>query len=161
MRSVKLLPKDHKIILFYIKVERKKYLLDKCFVITLDTQVQDFSYLDTFVFVLGSFSFLKFDWFKLTVKKNETGCRIKPENLRFWTIPIRHLSDVPVSRNWHNYTKTDICQILYKSCSIKQIIFNNYAKSENDYVPQEPENLRFAHIIFFYFAFSISNRYNW
>ena len=26
-----------------------------------------------------------------------------------------------------NYTKTDICQILYKSCSIKQIIFNNYA----------------------------------
>ena len=61
MRSVKLLPKDHKIILFYIKVERKKYLLDKCFVITLDTQVQDFSYLDTFVFVLGSFSFLKFD----------------------------------------------------------------------------------------------------
>ena len=27
-----------------------------------------------------------------------------------------------------NYTKKDICDILYKSCSIKQIIFINYAK---------------------------------
>jgi len=25
---------------------------------------------------------------------------MKPENLRRWTIPVRHLSDVPVSRNW-------------------------------------------------------------
>ena len=24
-----------------------------------------------------------------------------PENLRSWTIPIRHESDVPVSRNWY------------------------------------------------------------
>ena len=27
---------------------------------------------------------------------------LKPENLRRWTIPIRFLSDVPISRNWHN-----------------------------------------------------------
>ena len=28
-------------------------------------------------------------------------------------------------------------------------------QSENDYIPQKPENLRFAPIIFFYFAFLI------
>ena len=32
------------------------------------------------------------------------GYRLKPENLRSWTIPIRHLSDVPVSRNQHKTT---------------------------------------------------------
>ena len=43
------------------------------------------------------------------------------------------------------YTKSYIHEILYKIRSIKQIhiqhIRNQY---ENDYIPQEPENLRFA-----------------
>ena len=54
-----------------------------------------------------------------------------------------------------NYTKTGICQILYKSCSFKQIIFNNYATNLKTIIPQEPENLRFANIIIFYFIFFI------
>ena len=56
---------------------------------------------------------------------------MKPENLRSWTIPIRHLSDVPVSRNWYKtvsnlYENSYIC-IFYKSFSIKQIIFSKSA----------------------------------
>ena len=40
---------------------------------------------------------------------------------------------------------------LYKSCSIKQILFNYIRnQSENDYIPQQPENLRFAPIIILY-----------
>ena len=39
------------------------------------------------------------------------------------------------------YTKIHIYGILYKSCSIKQIIFNKYEAN------LEPENLRFAPII--------------
>ena len=40
---------------------------------------------------------------------------------------------------------------LYKSCSIKQILFNyKRNQSENDYIPQQPENLRFAPIIISY-----------
>ena len=57
-----------------------------------------------------------------------------------------------------NYTKTYIYQMLYKSCSIKQIIFNNYATNLKMTIsPQEPENLRFAPVIIFnfYFAFLI------
>ena len=48
------------------------------------------------------------------------------------------------------YTKIYINAILYKSCSIKQIIFNKYTKqSENYDIPQKFENLRFAPIIIF------------
>ena len=47
------------------------------------------------------------------------------------------------------YTKIQMYAILYKSCSIKQIIFNKYAtQSENDDILQEPENLRFSQVIF-------------
>ena len=48
-----------------------------------------------------------------------------------------------------NYTKIHRYGILCKSCSIK------HNQSENDDIPQEPENLRFAPIIIFfiYFAF--------
>ena len=57
------------------------------------------------------------------------------------------------------YTKIHICAILYKSSRFKQIIFNQIRnQSENDDIPQKPENLRFAHVIifiFFYFAFII------
>ena len=57
---------------------------------------------------------------------------MKPENLRHWTIHIKNQSDVPVSRNWYKtvsnlYENSYIYAILYKSCSIKQIIFNKYA----------------------------------
>ena len=65
---------------------------------------------------------------------------MKPKNLRHWTIHIRPLSDVSVSRNWYETVSN-----LYENCSIKQIIFNKYAnQSENGDIPQEPENLRFA-----------------
>ena len=40
-------------------------------------------------------------WLKGLYRKNERGYRLKPENLRSWTIHIRHLSDVLVSRYWH------------------------------------------------------------
>ena len=45
------------------------------------------------------------------------------------------------------YTKIHIYAILYKSCSIKQIIFNKRSQSENDDIPQKPENLRFAPVL--------------
>ena len=38
-----------------------------------------------------------------------------------------------------------------------QQLCNQY---ENDYIPQEPENLRFAPVIIFKFLFCIINRYN-
>ena len=38
---------------------------------------------------------------KGTVKEKWKGNRIKSENLRRWTMHIRHLSDVNVSRNWY------------------------------------------------------------
>ena len=45
------------------------------------------------------------------------------------------------------YTKIHIHAILYKSCNIKQIRFNKRNQSENDDIPQKPENLRFAPVI--------------
>ena len=44
-------------------------------------------------FPLENFSL--FFFLKGLYRKNEWGFRIKPENLRFWTILIRHLSYVP------------------------------------------------------------------
>ena len=47
-----------------------------------------------------------------------------------------------------NYTIFILCQILYKSCSIKQMQeLRN--QSEKDYIPQEPDNIRFAPIMIF------------
>ena len=50
-----------------------------------------------------------------------------------------------------NYTKTYIYQVLYKSCSIKQIIFNKYY----DYILHDPENLIFAPVTIFNFYFAL------
>ena len=50
-----------------------------------------------------------------------------------------------------NYRKNRIDTILYKSSRLRQKIRN---QSENHYIPQEPENLRFAPIIIFYFYFA-------
>ena len=47
------------------------------------------------------------------------------------------------------YTKIHIYAILYKSCSIKQIIQQIRNQSENDDIPQKSENLRFAPVIIF------------
>jgi len=47
-----------------------------------------------------------------------------------------------------NYTKTDICQILYKSCSIKHHIQQVRNQSENNDTPEEPEKFKFAPILF-------------
>ena len=50
-----------------------------------------------------------------------------------------------------NYTKTYIYEI-------KQTIFNKYATiMKITIIPQEPENLRFVPVIFFYFLFCIFN----
>ena len=40
-------------------------------------------------------------YIKRAVKEKWKMYRRKPENLRRWTIFIRHLSDVPVSRSWY------------------------------------------------------------
>ena len=58
-----------------------------------------------------------------------------------------------------NYTKTGICQILYKSCSIKQIIFNNYAtnlKTTISHSNLKISGLLLLYIFNFYFASSIN-----
>ena len=65
---------------------------------------------------------ITFTTLKGLFRKNERVYRMKPENLRRWTIHIRHLFDVSVSRNW--YKTVSKYAILYKSCSIKQIIFH-------------------------------------
>ena len=47
-----------------------------------------------------------------------------------------------------NYTMKDICQILKKSCSIKQIIFNNYATNLKTSVPRDNDTaLSLAEVI--------------
>ena len=45
-----------------------------------------------------------------------------------------------------NYTKTGLCQILYKSCS-KDHIQQIQNQSEHRDIAQKPENLRFAPVI--------------
>ena len=45
------------------------------------------------------------------------------------------------------YTKFHIYTILYKSCSFKQIIKQLRNQSENNDIPEKPENLRFAPVI--------------
>ena len=92
-------------------------------------------------------------------RENERGYKLKPKYLRRWTIHIIYLMflsreiDIKLCKN---YTKTYIYQILYKSCSVKHIIFNKYATNlKNDYIHEEPENLRFSTVIIFYFVFCI------
>ena len=51
-------------------------------------------------------------------RKNKRGYSMKSENLRRWTIHIRHLSDVPVSRNWYK-TVSKLYQNFHQwQCSI-------------------------------------------
>ena len=57
---------------------------------------------------------------------------------------------------YQKYTKKDKCQILYKICSIKQIIFNNYAAILKTTISHS--NLKMSGLLllyFFYFAFLI------
>ena len=51
------------------------------------------------------------------------GYRMKPENLRRWTIHMRHLSDVPVSRNWYK-TASKLYQNIYIRFRIKVVVLN-------------------------------------
>ena len=46
------------------------------------------------------------------VKEKWKGYRMKPENLRNWTIHIRHPSNVPASRNWYK-TVSKLCKKSY------------------------------------------------
>ena len=72
-----------------------------------------------FLILMDFWNLVCFGWvfveFKGTVKEKWKG-------VRFWVIHIRHLSDVPVSRNWYktcqNNTKSYIYQIPYKIRSI-------------------------------------------
>ena len=53
---------------------------------------------------------------------------MKPENLRCWTIHIRHLSDIPVSRNWQIRKRKLInMQFCIKVVVLNRSIFNKYA----------------------------------
>ena len=62
---------------------------------------------------------------------------------------------------FHQNLAAERVVILYKISRFKQIIFSKYATNlETILSAQEPENLRFAHIIIFLFAFCIFNRYN-
>ena len=80
---------------------------------------------------------------------------MKPENLRRWTIHIKHLSDVPVSRNWYEtvskYTKIQAYTILCKS-RFKQIKFSKYATKNQKRVYPTGAWV----FLNFYFAFSIN-----
>ena len=53
-----------------------------------------------------------------------------------------------------NYTKMYIYQIVYKNCSIKQLIFNKYTNNRKRLYPTaEPENLKFSPIAIFFIFF--------
>ena len=60
------------------------------------------------------------------------------------------------------YTKIHIYAMFYKSSRFKEIIFSKKRKqSENNYIPQKPENLRLAPIlIFILFIFFIFIYFN-
>ena len=68
------------------------------------------------------------DTLKGLYRKNERGYRLKPENLRFWTIHIRHLSDVPVSRNWYK-TVSKLYQKLWIVCTVGYYVTRTSANS--------------------------------
>ena len=56
-------------------------------------------------------------------RKNEMGNRLKPENLRSWTIPIRHPIDGQVTRNWHTTvlkSYKNICNVYVKNTSLSR-----------------------------------------
>ena len=98
--------------------------------------------------------------------KMKGGYRIKPENLRSWTILIRHLSYIPVSRNWHKTVIKIIPKRTYVRFCIKVVALNRSYSTNTQpiwkqlYPTGSWEYFRFAHIIIFYFAFCIFNRYN-
>ena len=55
-----------------------------------------------------------------------------------------------------NYTKTYLCKILYKICSIKQIIFNNYATNLKMTISQRSLRISGLRLLLFIFKnFSI------
>ena len=67
-------------------------------------------------------------------------------------IYIRHLSDVPVSRNGYKTVPKlyENSYIFNKSSRFKKIIFSKNATNlKKDYILKKPENLRFAPIIIF------------
>ena len=97
--------------------------------------------------------------------KEKKGYRLKPENLRFWTIHKRHLYDVRVSRNRYKsktvsklYQNVYISDFVYELYSIKQTIFNNYATNLKTTISHR--SLRISDLLQllffnFYFAFLI------
>ena len=46
------------------------------------------------------------------------------------------------------YTKNQVYAILYESIGLNRL-YSVRKQSKNDYIPQEPENLRFAPVIIF------------
>ena len=56
--------------------------------------------------------------------KIKGGYRLKPQHFRRWSIPIRVLSDVPISRNWY---KTDIIFSKYAT-NLKTTIYHRSLK---------------------------------
>ena len=81
---------------------------------------------------------------------------MKPENLRRQTMPIRQsyvLSREIDIKLCQMYTKIHIYAILYKSCRIKQIIFNKYATNLKTTISDR--SLRILGLLLFYFVFLI------
>ena len=81
---------------------------------------------------------------------------MKPENLRRQTMPIRQsyvLSREIDIKLCQIYTKIHIYAILYKSCRIKQIIFNKYATNLKTTISDRC--LRILGLLLFYFVFLI------
>jgi len=74
------------------------------------------------------------------------------------TIHLLFLSREIDIKLYQNYTKTDICQILYKSCRAKQIIFNNYETNLKTIISHRSlsiSGLLLLYLFNFYFAFFI------
>ena len=80
--------------------------------------------------------------------------RIKPENLRRWTIHIRHLSDVSVSRNWY---KT-VSKLYENSLTCKFVLNRSYSANTQAilkrlYSPETWESQVCSHYSFFILHF--------
>ena len=84
---------------------------------------------------------------------------MKPENLRCEIIHIKHISDV-LSQEidvelCQIYTKIHGYEILYKSFSIKQIIFNKYATNLKTTISHRSLKILGLCLLYFFFNFAL------
>ena len=113
------------------------------------------------------FTLIKFDKLKELYRKNETWYRLKPENLRCWSRPIRHLSDVPVDLGILKYNCVKFMRkFINMQFCIKVLVLNrSYSTNTQSiwkwrYPTEAWESHVWSYFIFFC-LFCIFNRYNW